>query len=179
MKRAIATIAAVLTVFSAAALSTNAAAELPTGEKAPAFATRAALAGTEFGFSLNAALAKGPVVLYFYPKAFTQGCTLEANAFAEAMPRFKAAGASVIGMSNDDIETLKRFSREECRDAFPVGVASSKIMAAYDVAKSGSEFASRTSYVIARDGRIVAVHSNADYRGHVEKTLAAVSALKK
>jgi peroxiredoxin len=82
-------------------------------------------------------------------------------------------------MSNDDIETLKRFSREECRDAFPVGVASAKIMAAYDVAGSGSGYASRTSYVIARDGSIVAVHSAADYRGHVEKTLAAVRALKK
>jgi len=180
MNRAITTIAAaVLTMFSAAALTTTAAAELPQGAKAPAFATQAALAGKEFGFSLNAALAKGPVVLYFYPKAFTQGCTLEANAFAEAIPDFKAAGASVIGMSNDDIDTLKRFSREHCRDAFPVGVASAKIMAAYDVASGGSGFASRTSYVIVRDGRIVAVHSNADYRGHVEKTLAAVRALRK
>jgi peroxiredoxin len=101
------------------------------------------------------------------------------NAFAAAMPQFKAAGASVIGMSNDDIATLKRFSREECRDAFPVGVASAKVMSAYDVASGGSGYASRTSYVIARDGRIVAVHSNSDYRGHVEKTLAAVRALKK
>lgn len=180
MNRALATFAAAaLTLVGTIALTATAAAELPQGEKAPAFATRAALAGKEFGFSLSTALAKGPVVLYFYPKAFTQGCTLEANAFAEAMPQFKAAGASVIGMSNDDIDTLKRFSREHCRDAFPVGVASAKIMAAYDVAGSGSGYASRTSYVIARDGRIVAVHSNADYRGHVDKTLAAVRALKK
>jgi peroxiredoxin len=143
------------------------------------FTTRAALAGKPFGFSLRAALAKGPVVLYFYPKAFTSGCTLEANAFAEAMPQFKAAGASVIGMSGDDIETLKEFSRKECRDAFPVGVASPKVIAAYDVAMGNSGLTTRTSYVIARDGRIVAVHSNADYRGHVEKTLAAVLALKK
>ena len=152
---------------------------LPKGGKAPAFSTSAALAGKEFGFNLNTALAKGPVVLYFYPKAFTSGCTLEANAFAEAMPKFKAAGASVIGMSNDDIETLKRFSREECRDAFPVGVANAKIIAAYDVAMGASGLSGRTSYVIARDGKIVAVHSNADYRGHVEKTLAAVRALGK
>ncbi len=158
---------------------TPASAELPSGAKAPAFTTRAALAGKEFGFSLNAALAKGPVVLYFYPKAFTQGCTLEANAFAEAMPQFKAAGASVIGMSNDDIDTLKRFSREECRDAFPVGVASTKVIAAYDVAMGGSGLASRTSYVIAPDGRITAVHSSGDYRGHVTKTLAAVRALRR
>ncbi|MDP4605400.1 MAG: redoxin domain-containing protein, partial [Erythrobacter sp.] len=105
--------------------------------------------------------------------------TLEANAFADAMPQFKAAGASVIGMSNDDIATLKRFSREECRDAFPVGVASTKVIGAYDVAMGSSGLSNRTSYVIARDGRIVAVHANADYRGHVEKTLAAVRALKK
>jgi thioredoxin-dependent peroxiredoxin len=166
--------------FAAVALSTatTAAAELPVGDKAPTFTTRAALAGEEFGFSLSAALAKGPVVLYFYPKAFTQGCTLEANAFAEAMPKFKAAGASVIGMSNDDIATLKRFSREECRDAFPVGVASAKVIGAYDVAVGGSGLSSRTSYVIASDGRIRAVHANSDYRGHVEKTLAAVRALK-
>jgi len=165
--------------LAAASLAAPVAAELPVGEKAPAFTTRAALAGKDFGFSLAAALAKGPVVLYFYPKAFTSGCTLEANAFAEAMPQFKAAGASVIGMSNDDIETLKRFSREECRDAFPVGVAGPKVISAYDVALGTSGLASRTSYVIAPDGRIAAVHSNSDYRGHVEKTLAAVRALKK
>jgi len=172
-------IAIAAAALAAAGFVTAAKADLPVGQKAPAFTTRAALAGKEFGFSLTAALAKGPVVLYFYPKAFTSGCTLEANAFAEAMPKFKAAGASVIGMSNDDIETLKRFSREECRDAFPVGVAGAKVIAGYDVAMGSSGLTSRTSYVIAQDGRIVAVHSNADYRGHVEKTLAAVRALKK
>jgi peroxiredoxin len=182
MTNALKSLVAAASVFGLAAVavtSVTASAELAQGAKAPAFATRAALAGEEFGFALNAALAKGPVVLYFYPKAFTSGCTLEANAFAEAMPSFKAAGASVIGMSNDDIATLKRFSREECRDAFPVGVASPKIIAAYDVAMGSSGLASRTSFVIARDGRIVAVHSSSDYRGHVEKTLAAVRALKK
>lgn len=182
MKHALKPIAAAFAVLGVTATSvtaTTALAELVQGAKAPAFTTRAALAGEEFGFTLNAALAKGPVVLYFYPKAFTSGCTLEANAFAEAMPSFKAAGASVIGMSYDDIATLKRFSREECRDAFPVGVASPRIIQAYDVAMGSSGLASRTSYVIAQDGRIVAVHSNSDYRGHVEKTLAAVRALKK
>ena len=108
----------------AVTLALPAYAQLAKGANAPVFTTKAALAGKEFGFSLATALKQGPVVLYFYPKAFTQGCTLEANAFAEAMPKFEAAGASVIGMSNDTIETLKRFSREECRDAFPVGVAS-------------------------------------------------------
>lgn len=154
-------------------------AQLAEGAKAPNFSTQAALAGKDFGFSLAAALSKGPVVLYFYPKAFTSGCTLEANAFAEAMPQFKAAGASVIGMSNDDIDTLKRFSREECRDAFPVGVASPKVIAAYDVAMGSSGLASRTSYVIGRDGKVVTVYSSGDYRGHVTKTLEAVRKLSK
>lgn len=156
-----------------------AAAQLRGGGTAPKFTTKAAMAGTEFGYSLAMALRKGPVVLYFYPKAFTSGCTLEANAFANAMPEFKAAGASVIGMSNDDIATLKKFSREECRDAFPVAVATGRTMVAYDVGKGGDSYASRTSYVIARDGRIAFVHSDGDYRGHVNETLAAVRKLAK
>lgn len=171
-------LAAAASLGLAALFATTASAELERGATAPAFTTRAALAGKEFGFTLKAALAKGPVVLYFYPKAFTQGCTLEANAFAAAMPEFRKAGASVIGLSADDIATLKDFSRKECRDAFPVGVASAKISAAYDVAMA-SGMTRRTSYVIAQDGRIVMVHSNADYRGHVDKTLAAVRALRK
>lgn len=154
-------------------------AQLAPGASAPGFATKAALAGEEFGFSLKEALKQGPVVLYFYPKAFTQGCTLEANAFAAAMPDFRKAGAQVIGMSNDPIATLKRFSREECRDAFPVGVASKAVMDGYDVKLGKSGLASRTSYVIAPDGRIAFVYSNSDYRGHVAKTLAAVKAMAK
>lgn len=180
MKRNLTVSIAALALMGVAGVTvTSASAELPKGAKAPTFSTAAALAGKEFGFNLSTALAKGPVVLYFYPKAFTSGCTLEANAFAAAMPEFKKAGASVIGMSGDDIATLKRFSREECRDAFPVGVANAKIIGAYDVAMGNSGLTNRTSYVIARDGRIVAVHSAADYRGHVEKTLAAVRALGK
>ncbi|MBO6946079.1 peroxiredoxin [Altererythrobacter sp.] len=159
-------------------LSVPASADLPEGAKAPLFSTQAALAGKEYGFNLRSALAKGPVVLYFYPKAFTKGCTLEANAFAEAMPEFKALGASVVGMSNDDIETLKRFSVEECRDAFAVGVASRKIIDAYDVAlvRDGKDtgVTSRTSYVISQSGEIVMVHSDMDYRDHVRTTLQAV-----
>ena len=91
---------------------TPAMAALPVGAQAPAFVTKGALAGKDFTFNLRAALAKGPVVLYFYPKAFTQGCTLEAHAFAEAMPEFRAAGAQVVGLSADDLPTLRRFSTE-------------------------------------------------------------------
>lgn len=165
------------------ALSVPAHAELPVGSKAPQIETQAAMAGQQYTFSLRAALRRGPVVLYFYPKAFTQGCTLEAHEFAEKMPEFKAAGASVIGMSSDDIATLKRFSQEECRNAFPVGVASPRTVAAYDVARivNGMDtgMTTRTSYVIARDGAITMVHSDMDYRDHVKLTLAAVRKLSR
>ncbi len=173
------TLLASAAALTALALSAPAFAQLEKGESAPVFTTKAAMAGKEFGFSLATALKKGPVVLYFYPKAFTSGCTLEANAFAAAMPKFKAAGASVIGMSNDDIETLKRFSREECRDAFPVGVASIDVMEDYEVGSEDRPYASRTSYVIAPNGTIATVYSSGDYRQHVSRTLAAVKKLSK
>ena len=177
MRRVLISLAALAALAMPAALS----AELPVGAKAPAFATRAALGGKAMGFNLAAALRKGPVVLYFYPKAFTQGCTLETRAFAEAHDRFAAAGATVVGMSADDIATLKRFSTEECRSKFAVGVATPAIIKAYDVAlkREGlpAGLSSRTSYVIASDGRIAYVHSDLDYRDHVRLTLQAVEAL--
>lgn len=158
-------------------------AQLPVGAEAPLFATKAAKAGKETGFNLRSALAHGPVVLYFYPKAFTRGCTLETRAFAEAHADFAAAGATVIGLSADDIDTLKRFSTEECRDKFAVGVASPGLIKAYDVALKHEGLpeglADRTSYVIAQDGRITFVHSDLNYRDHVSLTLKAVRALSK
>jgi thioredoxin-dependent peroxiredoxin len=160
-----------------ATLALPASATLERGASAPRFTTAAALAGRAFNFDLAAKLREGPVVLYFFPRAFTQGCTLEARAFAEAMPQFRAAGASVLGMSADDIATLQRFSSEECRDAFPVGRATADIVRQYDVALGQSGMTSRTSYVIAQDGRVTMVHSDMDWREHVNMTLAAVRAL--
>ena len=170
-------------LFAAAALAAvPASAELPVGAKAPIFATQAALAGKAFGFNLRTALAKGPVVLYFYPRAFTKGCTLEAHEFAEATPEFAKLGATVIGMSNDDIETLKRFSKEGCRDKFAVAAATPKIVKAYQAAlvSEGKQtgMTERTSYVIDRKGRIVFVHSDLDYKDHVRLTLDAVKKLQ-
>ena len=110
-----------------------AAAALSVGTKAPDFVTTGALAGKPFPLHLKNELKKGPVVLYFFPKAFTKGCTLEAHAFSEATPEFKKAGARVIGMSADDLPTLKRFSVEACRNSFPVATASPSTIAAYDV----------------------------------------------
>jgi len=177
MKRLFAAALAV-SLLPAAAL-----AELPVGAAAPAFSTKAALAGKVSGFDLKAALRKGPVVLYFYPKAFTKGCTLETRAFAEAHDRFAAAGATVIGLSADDLPTLQRFSTEECRDKFAVGVATPAIIKAYDVALRPIGLpiglTSRTSYVIGQNGRIRLVHSDLDYRDHVRLTLEAVEAMRK
>lgn len=167
----------------AAALPIPAAASLPVGAKAPEFATQGALAGGDFAFNLRAALRKGPVVLYFYPQAFTEGCTREAHAFSEAVEDFRKAGATVIGMSADDLPKLRRFSHEECRDKFPVATASAALLKAYDVElkrKDGSltGAASRTSYVIGRDGRIKLAYSNMDFRDHVRLTLDAVRTLR-
>ncbi len=153
-------------------------AALEPGDTAPLFTTPAALAGKTFDFDLAAALKKGPVVLYFYPKAFTRGCTIEANAFAEASQRFAALGASVIGMSHDDIETLKRFSTEACRDRFAVASdPKAQTIKAYDAASLLPGVASRISYVIGQDGRIAFTHQGSDPLKHVEETLKAVGQL--
>ena len=176
--RALATLLASL----ALALPTAASAELAAGAKAPKFSARGALGGKLFNVNLAQALKKGPVVLYFYPKAFTQGCTLEAHAFAEATPEFRKAGATVIGMSNDDFATLQRFSSEACRDKFAVATATPAIVKAYDVdlVREGKStgLTKRTSYVIGRDGRVRFVHSDMDYKDHVRLTLNAVKALR-
>ncbi|MDP9423716.1 MAG: peroxiredoxin [Pseudomonadota bacterium] len=156
------------------------AAALPVGAQAPDFRTTGALAGKPFKLHLKEQLRHGPLVLYFYPKAFTEGCTLEAKAFADAMPQFRKAGARVVGMSADDLETLKRFSTEGCRSKFPVAIASPATIKAYDVVlKQKPELTDRTSYVIAPSGRIVMVHSDLDWKDHVAKTLAAVRAIKR
>ena len=168
-----------LAALALALIAAPAAAALPVGAKAPNFATQGAIGGKPFKLALAEQLSHGPVVLYFYPKAFTKGCTLEANAFSVAMPEFKAAGARVIGMSADDLDTLKKFSIEGCRSAFPVARADKAVIKAYDVAIPVVGLSNRTSYVIARDGQIVMVHSEMDWKDHVAKSLAAVKALKR
>lgn len=169
-----------LTGLALAWLSTPTWAALPVGARAPDFTTTGAIAGKPFRLNLKEQLRNGPIVLYFFPKAYTQGCTLEARAFSEATDEFKKAGARVIGMSADDLPTLQKFSIEECRNAFPVATAKPEIIAAYDVAlKQKPGLTDRTSYVIASNGRIVFVHSEMDWSQHVQKTLAAVQSLKR
>lgn len=145
------------------------------------FRTSVALAGKTMRFSLRHSLRRGPVVIYFFPKAFTAGCTAEAHAFAEATGDFAAMGATVIGLSADDLPTLQKFSTEECRNKFAVGVASPQIIKGFDVELSrhgqSTVMTKRTSYVIGQDGTITMVHSDMDYRDHVKLALAAVKKL--
>jgi peroxiredoxin Q/BCP len=165
-----ATLAAALALLPSAAVPA-----LPTGARAPDFTTSGALAGRPFRLRLREQLSHGAVVLYFYPRAFTEGCTLEARAFSEAAADFRRAGARVIGMSADDQETLNRFSVEGCRSAFPVATATPETIRAYDVRlRENSPMTSRTSYVIAPNGRIIYAYTDMDWRNHVTNTLAAV-----
>ena len=151
-------------------------AALPNGAAAPDFTTQASLAGKPFQFSLADALKKGPVVLYFYPAAFTPGCTVEAHEFAEATSQFASLGATVIGVSHDDIDTLNRFSVSECRNKFPVAAdPDQRIMKEYDaVLKMKPSLADRTSYVIAPDGKILYSYTALNPDKHVSNTLEAV-----
>jgi len=134
------------------------------------------LGGKPFTFALADALKSGPVVLYFYPAAFTKGCTVEAHEFADATADFQALGATVIGVSHDDIETLNKFSVSECRNKFAVAADPDQhIMKAYDaVLKMKPTLADRTSYVIAPDGKILYSYTALNPDQHVANTLAAV-----
>lgn len=162
-----------------ALLAPAAQAALDVGDRAPMFSLDAALAGKPFRFNLAEALKSGPVVLYFFPAAFSRDCTIEAHQFAEATDQYKALGASVIGVSSDDIETLKRFSSTECRNKFAVGAdADQAVMKAYDaVLFFKTDYANRTSYVISPDGRVAYQYTSLNPNKHVANTLAAVKAL--
>ena len=155
-----------------------AAAALKPGDVAPDFRAKAYLAGKPFTFDLARARKKGPVVVYFFPAAHTPGCNLEAHLFSEAIDKFKAHGASVIGLSAGNTEQLADFSREteHCGGRFPVAAdPGAKIAKRYDATlalKPG--WSNRTSYVISRDGRIVAAYSDLDPKQHVQHMLDAI-----
>jgi peroxiredoxin Q/BCP len=171
---------------------------LAKGDAAPVFTAQASLDGNEFDFSLKKALAKGPVVIYFYPSAYTGGCDLEAHTFAELKDKFTAAGATIIGVSADDIQRLNSFSSDPnyCAGKFPVASdPGGKIAATYGLTISPSKpgikdvrgldlthgFIPRTTFVIDKEGKIVAVFSSqTDHispADHVEKSLAIVKGL--
>ena len=185
----------------AALIALPAAAALKNGDKAPDFKAKASLAGKEFDFDMKAALKKGPVVVYFYPAAFTQGCNVEAHTFAENADKFAAAKTTIIGVSHDTIDRLNDFSADPqyCAGKFPVasdpdgaiaksynlnireGRAGAKDSRGKDLVTAG--FTERTTFVVAPDSKIVATLSSADDKvtptEHAEKSLSVVEGLKK
>ncbi len=156
-------------------------AALKPGTQAPLFKAPAYLAGKPFTFDLAAALRKGPVVVYFFPAAFTAGCNVEAAAFSQAIDKFKAQGATVIGVTSGNTERLAEFSSdtEKCAGKFAVAAdAGAKIAKSYDATLAMKpDWSSRTSYVIGRDGKVVHVHDAMNPNLHVKETLDAVTAL--
>jgi peroxiredoxin Q/BCP len=162
-------------MLSALAASPSYAA-LNVGENAPTFTTQASLGGKEFTFSLAESMKQGPVVLYFYPAAFTKGCTIEAHDFAEAMDQYRALSATVVGVSHDNIETLDKFSVSECGSKFPVAAdTDQRIMKSYDaILAIKPEYANRTSYVISPNGRIIYSFTDLSPEKHVKNTLSAL-----
>ena len=186
-------------ILMAAVVAVPAFAALKQNDKAPDFATKASLAGKEFNFSLKDALKKGPVVVYFYPSAFTGGCNIEAHTFAENKEKFDAAGASIIGVSRDSITRLNAFSADPQYCAGKIAVASDadgKIATSYGLTKMDikpgmkdtrgveidHDFTERTTFIVTADGKIAATLSTADDKvspaDHVMKSLAAVQQLK-
>lgn len=169
-----------LAAVSFLAVPTSAA--LSSGAKAPMFRAKGAMAGKPIEVDLAKALRKGPVVLYFFPAAFTPGCNVEAHAFAEAIDDFRQAGATVIGMTAGNVDQLEAFSAEKCAGKFAVASASADLIARYDVqlvrpdgARSG--WSDRTTYVIGRNGRIAFAYSDLKPNEHIARSLAAVRKL--
>ena len=178
-----------------AALAFPAAAALKDGQSAPAFTTQASLAGKAFSFSLREALKKGPVVVYFYPSAFTGGCNIQAHTFAENHDKFRAAGATIVGVSLDSIARLNEFSADPayCAGKFPVAAdADGSIAKSYDLQvrqiaagkkdTRGVEIdhgaAERTTFIVTPDGKIAATVGGVDPAANVDKALEAVQRLK-
>jgi len=165
---------------SAAAFSLmtfTASAALPTGATAPDFKLEGALAGKPLTFSLQQALQKGPVVLYFFPAAFTKGCTLEAHDFAEATDDFKKLGATVIGVTAGNTDQVGKFSQLECRDKFAVAAdPGAKVAAEYQtqMQMGGKTLSDRTSFVIAPNGKILLSYTDRNPDAHIQKTMDAV-----
>lgn len=182
-------------LLCSAAIALPAAAALEAGDTAPEFEARASLAGEEFDFSLREALEKGPVVVYFYPSAFTKGCNIQAHEFAKKMDEFEAAGASVIGVSLDSIERLNDFSAdpEYCAGKLPVASdESGEIARSYELeiheevegardtrgVEIGHGFAERTTFIVTPDGRIAETIGGISPMENVQKSLEAVQRLQ-
>ncbi len=168
--------------LSLAVIPAQGIAALQQGAKAPDFTLNAAQGGKPFSLSLKQALKKGPVVLYFFPAAFTPGCTMEAHLFAEASDDFNRLGARVVGVTAGNIDRVAEFSKSECRDKFAVAAdPGARIAAKYDTAvqrPNQATISSRTSFVIAPNGTILLSYTDPKPQAHIEKTMAAVRAWK-
>ena len=185
----------VVTAVVATLASIPAMASLQKGDSAPDFKAQASLAGKEFSYSLKDALKKGPVVVYFYPSAYTSGCNIQAHTFSENHQKFAAAGASIVGVSLDRIETLNKFSAdpEYCAGNLPVASdVDGKIAQSYQLKVTegragqkntkgeeiGHGFAERTTFIVMPDGKIAATVGGVSPKENVEKALDAVQHLK-
>ena len=183
-----------LGILGSAAIAVPALAALEAGDTAPNFEAKASLAGKPFDFSLREALDKGPVVVYFYPSAYTRGCNIQAHEFAASMDKFIAAGASVIGVSLDSIERLNDFSADPEYCAGKLAVASDvtgEIARSYEVAVKdaregkldtrGIEInhgtAKRTTFIVLPDGEIAETIGGISSMENVQKSLEAVQRL--
>jgi thioredoxin-dependent peroxiredoxin len=169
-------------------------AALQVNQTAPDFFTQASLAGKAFTYSLKQALRKGPVVVYFYPSAYTGGCNIQAHTFAVESDKFAAAGASVIGVSLDSIKRLNDFSADPdyCAGKIPVASdADGAIAKSYDLsireAAAGRKdtrgieidhgFAERTTFIVTPDGKIAATIGGLPPADNVAKALDFVQQL--
>ncbi|KPF77861.1 hypothetical protein IP88_05240 [alpha proteobacterium AAP81b] len=183
MKRHIAIAAATVAAAAGLLVASQAGAALQPGAKAPAFDAPGYLAGNPVKLSLAAALAKGPVVVYFFPAAHTSGCNLEAHLFSEAIDAFKAEKTTVIGITSGNLDQLADFSKEteHCGGKFAVAAdPGAKIARSYNaVMTMKPDWSDRTSYVIGRDGTVIHAYSNMSPKDHVAETLAAVKAYNK
>ncbi len=180
--------------LSAALIATTAFAALKAGDAAPAFTAPASFAGKPFTYSLKENLAKGPVVVYFYPSAYTEGCNIQAHDFSANYEKFTAAGASVVGVSLDDIERLNAFSADPDYCAGKLAVASDgdgKIARAFGLKVHGAQkgatdtrgreiehgFAERTTFIVKRDGTVAATVGGVSPEANVAKALELVQRL--
>ncbi|MEB6380937.1 peroxiredoxin [Leclercia adecarboxylata] len=164
-------------VLSLSVFVTPVLAALEAGSQAPNFTLQGALAGKPLTFSLQQALQKGPLVLYFFPAAFSKGCNIEANAFAKATDDFNKLGASVVGVTAGNVEQVDEFSKKECRDKFTVAAdPGAKVAAKYQTLMqlNGKTLSGRTSFVIAPDGKILLSFTDRNPETHIQKTMAAV-----
>lgn len=164
-----------------ATAGTPAFAALSEGARAPDFNLHAAKAGKPFDFSLRDARRRGPVVVYFFPAAFTQGCTIEAHLFAEASDDFNRLGATVVGVTAGAVDRVAEFSRAECRDKFAVAAdPGARVAAQYDTLMRlpNATLSGRTSYVIAPNGTVLMSYTDMNPQQHIQKAMDAVRAWK-